>query len=81
MKLIIGRDKNDYVKGVRHKLASFEKFLKTYPEWIGKVYKLFHLIFIFIIFAIIILIFYYTCIINKKNIIIFISLINNKRLY
>ncbi|ORX61185.1 hypothetical protein BCR36DRAFT_315559 [Piromyces finnis] len=37
MKLIIGRDKNDYVKGVRHKLASFEKFLKTYPEWIGKV--------------------------------------------
>ena len=37
MKLIIGRDKNDYVKGVRHKLASFEKFLKAYPEWIGKV--------------------------------------------
>jgi trehalose-phosphatase len=37
MKLIIGRDKNDYVKGVRHKLASFEKFLKIHPEWIGKV--------------------------------------------
>jgi len=37
MKLIIGRDKNDYVKGVRHKLAAFEKFLKTHPEWIGKV--------------------------------------------
>lgn len=37
MKLIIGRDKNDHVKGVRHKLAAFEKFLYTYPEWIGKV--------------------------------------------
>eukprot|EP00833_Pecoramyces_ruminatium_P008481 jgi/Orpsp1_1/1182513/evm.model.c7180000081580.1 len=36
MKLIIGRDKNDYVKGVRHKLAAYEKFLKSHPEWIGK---------------------------------------------
>lgn len=41
MKLIIGRDKNDYVKGVRHKLAAYEKFLKSHPEWIGKVIIIF----------------------------------------
>jgi trehalose-6-phosphate synthase len=35
--LVIGRDKNDYVKGVTHKLIAFEKFLEMYPKWIGKV--------------------------------------------
>lgn len=35
--VVIGRDKNDYVKGVRHKLLAFEKFLETHPEMQGKV--------------------------------------------
>ncbi|KAJ3017886.1 hypothetical protein HKX48_003301 [Thoreauomyces humboldtii] len=37
MKVLIGRDKNDYVKGVRQKMLAFERFLKDYPEWVGKV--------------------------------------------
>ncbi|RKP10139.1 glycosyltransferase family 20-domain-containing protein, partial [Thamnocephalis sphaerospora] len=36
-KIIVCRDKLDYVKGVRQKLIGFEKFLKMYPEWRGKV--------------------------------------------
>ncbi|KAI8854380.1 glycosyltransferase family 20-domain-containing protein [Chytridium lagenaria] len=36
-KIVIGRDKNDYVKGVRQKLIAFERFLKEHPEWHGKV--------------------------------------------
>ncbi|KAJ3285064.1 hypothetical protein HK104_009660 [Borealophlyctis nickersoniae] len=36
-KLLIGRDKNDYVKGVRQKFLAYERFLKLYPEWLGKV--------------------------------------------
>lgn len=32
-KVIIGRDKLDYIKGVQHKLCAFEKFLQAYPEW------------------------------------------------
>ena len=36
-KVVIGRDKNDYVKGVRLKLLAFERFLYLHPEWIGKV--------------------------------------------
>ena len=36
-KLIIGRDKNDYVKGVRQKFLAFEMFLDKYAEWRGKV--------------------------------------------
>ena len=37
LKVLIGRDKNDYVKGVRHKLLAFERFLQQHPEWHGKV--------------------------------------------
>jgi trehalose 6-phosphate synthase/phosphatase len=36
-KIVIGRDKSDYVKGVRQKLLAFERFLYLYPEWAGKV--------------------------------------------
>ncbi|KAL7411649.1 glycosyltransferase family 20-domain-containing protein [Mrakia frigida] len=36
-KLIVARDKLDEVKGLKHKLLSFERFLQTYPEWQGKV--------------------------------------------
>lgn len=35
--VVIGRDKNDYVKGVRHKLLAFERFLQSHPEMHGKV--------------------------------------------
>jgi trehalose-6-phosphate synthase len=35
--VVIGRDKNDYVKGVRHKLMAFERLLIDHPWWIGKV--------------------------------------------
>jgi trehalose-6-phosphate synthase len=35
--VVIGRDKNDYVKGVRHKLLAFERFLNDNPHWQGKV--------------------------------------------
>ncbi|TPX37974.1 hypothetical protein SmJEL517_g00258 [Synchytrium microbalum] len=37
MKVLIGRDKNDYVKGVRQKLLAYERFLQLHPQWIGKV--------------------------------------------
>ncbi|TPX57884.1 hypothetical protein SpCBS45565_g08129 [Spizellomyces sp. 'palustris'] len=37
MKVLIGRDKNDYVKGVRQKMLAFERFLKDHSEWQGKV--------------------------------------------
>ncbi|KAJ6504035.1 trehalose-6-phosphate phosphatase [Mycena vulgaris] len=36
-KIIVGRDKLDVVKGVLQKLHAFQKFLQTYPEWVGKV--------------------------------------------
>jgi trehalose-6-phosphate synthase len=36
-KVLIGRDKNDYVKGVRHKLLAFERFLQQHPERVGNV--------------------------------------------
>jgi trehalose 6-phosphate synthase/phosphatase len=36
-KIVVGRDKLDQVKGVAHKLASFEKFLRLYPEFQNKV--------------------------------------------
>ncbi|KAJ7193542.1 trehalose 6-phosphate phosphatase [Mycena pura] len=36
-KIIVGRDKLDVVKGVLQKLHAFQKFLKTYPEWVGNV--------------------------------------------
>ncbi|KAL2917611.1 Trehalose-6-P synthase/phosphatase complex subunit [Polyrhizophydium stewartii] len=37
MHIVIGRDKNDYVKGVRHKLLAFERFLSQFPQWQGRV--------------------------------------------
>lgn len=36
-KVIVGRDKLDWIKGVRQKLLAFEVFLNEHPEWIGKV--------------------------------------------
>ena len=36
-KIVIGRDKNDYVKGVRQKMLAFERFLQKHPDWLGKV--------------------------------------------
>ncbi|KAI8901069.1 glycosyltransferase family 20-domain-containing protein [Globomyces pollinis-pini] len=35
--VVIGRDKNDYVKGVSPKLLAFERFLEDHPEMHGKV--------------------------------------------
>src|SRR5262249_25389096 len=34
--LIIGVDRLDYSKGILHRLAAFERFLQTNPEWLGK---------------------------------------------
>ncbi|KAI9197114.1 glycosyltransferase family 20-domain-containing protein [Polychytrium aggregatum] len=36
-KILIGRDKNDHVKGLRQKMLAYEKFLQLHPEWHGKV--------------------------------------------
>jgi trehalose 6-phosphate synthase/phosphatase len=35
--LIVARDKLDNVHGVRQNLLAFERFLKKYPKWVGKV--------------------------------------------
>jgi trehalose 6-phosphate synthase/phosphatase len=35
--IIFGRDKLDHMKGIKHKLAAFEKFLFMYPEFQNKV--------------------------------------------
>jgi trehalose 6-phosphate synthase len=35
--LIIGVDRLDYSKGISHRLAAFERFLQTQPDWLGKV--------------------------------------------
>ncbi|CAG8458650.1 2852_t:CDS:2 [Acaulospora morrowiae] len=37
MKLIVGVDRLDYIKGVPHKINAFEVFLSEHPEWVGKV--------------------------------------------
>lgn len=37
MKVIVGVDRLDYIKGVPQKLHAFEVFLTENPEWIGKV--------------------------------------------
>lgn len=37
MKLIVGVDRLDYIKGVPQKLHALEVFLTEHPEWIGKV--------------------------------------------
>lgn len=35
--VIVGRDKLDWIKGVREKLLAFEVFLDQHPEWVGRV--------------------------------------------
>ncbi|KIY43873.1 glycosyltransferase family 20 protein [Fistulina hepatica ATCC 64428] len=37
VKVIVGVDRLDYIKGVPQKLHALELFLKQHPEWIGKV--------------------------------------------
>ncbi|CAG8479648.1 5800_t:CDS:10 [Acaulospora colombiana] len=37
VKLIVGVDRLDYIKGVPHKIHAFEVFLSEHPEWVGKV--------------------------------------------
>lgn len=37
VKLIVGVDRLDYIKGVPQKLHALEVFLSEHPEWIGKV--------------------------------------------
>lgn len=37
VKIIVGVDRLDYIKGVPQKLHAFEVFLSRHPEWIGKV--------------------------------------------
>ncbi|KAI9725112.1 MAG: Trehalose-6-P synthase/phosphatase complex synthase subunit [Chrysothrix sp. TS-e1954] len=37
LKLIVGVDRLDYIKGVPQKLHAFEVFLTEHPEWVGKV--------------------------------------------
>ncbi|KAM3161918.1 Trehalose-6-phosphate synthase [Lachancea thermotolerans] len=37
VKIIVGVDRLDYIKGVPQKLHAMEVFLKEHPEWIGKV--------------------------------------------
>ncbi|PWN42869.1 hypothetical protein IE81DRAFT_323008 [Ceraceosorus guamensis] len=36
-RVIVARDKLDWIKGVRQKLLAFEVFLDEHPEWVGKV--------------------------------------------
>ncbi|KAJ1551884.1 Trehalose-6-P synthase/phosphatase complex synthase subunit, partial [Cladochytrium tenue] len=36
VKLIVGVDRLDYIKGVPQKLVAFELFLSRHPEWIGR---------------------------------------------
>ncbi|PVU88595.1 hypothetical protein BB561_005766 [Smittium simulii] len=36
-KIIVGVDRLDYIKGVPQKFLAYENFLKTHPEYIGKV--------------------------------------------
>jgi trehalose 6-phosphate synthase/phosphatase len=37
VKMILSVDRQDYSKGILHRLRGFELFLKSYPEWHGKV--------------------------------------------
>ncbi|TKY86038.1 hypothetical protein EX895_004863 [Sporisorium graminicola] len=36
-RIIVGRDKMDWIKGVRQKLLAFEAFLDEHPKWAGEV--------------------------------------------
>ena len=40
LKVIVGRDKLDHVKGVKQKLLAYEQFLQTNPNWQGRVVML-----------------------------------------
>jgi trehalose 6-phosphate synthase len=40
VKVIVGVDRLDYIKGVPQKLHALELFLEQHPEWIGKVQRL-----------------------------------------
>lgn len=37
VKVIVGVDRLDYIKGIPHKLHALEVFLTKHPEWVGKV--------------------------------------------
>lgn len=37
IKLIVGVDRLDYIKGVPQKLHALEVFLTEHPEWVGKI--------------------------------------------
>ncbi|CCA71912.1 probable TPS1-alpha,alpha-trehalose-phosphate synthase, 56 KD subunit [Serendipita indica DSM 11827] len=37
VKLIVGVDRLDYIKGVPQKMSALELFLEQHPEWVGKV--------------------------------------------
>ena len=37
VKVIVGVDRLDYIKGVPQKMHALELFLSQHPEWIGKV--------------------------------------------
>eukprot|EP00474_Spongospora_subterranea_P008669 CRZ09127.1 hypothetical protein [Spongospora subterranea] len=37
MKIIVGIDRLDYIKGIPHKIHAMEQFLSTNPQWVGKV--------------------------------------------
>ena len=36
IKLIVGVDRLDHIKGLKQKLTAFEEFLVQHPEWVGK---------------------------------------------
>jgi trehalose 6-phosphate synthase/phosphatase len=35
-RIIVGRDTMDHIKGVKHKLFAFQRFLEMHPEWHNK---------------------------------------------
>jgi trehalose 6-phosphate synthase len=37
VKVVVGVDRLDYIKGIPQKLHALETFLQEHPEWIGKV--------------------------------------------
>lgn len=36
MRLLVGVDRMDYIKGVPQKLQALDRFLSSHPEWVGK---------------------------------------------
>lgn len=37
IKRIVGVDRLDYIKGLPEKLRGYQEFLRTHPEWVGKI--------------------------------------------